>query len=205
MDGVLSVYLGAVTIGLIHGLEPGHGWPVAAVYAVRRERPYLYGVVTGGILSVFHFVSSLAVVLVFLFFRSYLTFVSDSALQAVAGAMLLLFGAHMWWKAGRGSHQHHDEAAPASLWQLAAFAFVLGFVHEEEFALLALCLAGVKCLALMLTYATAVSVAIVGLTLAGVWAYEAVRHHFHAVEPHLPRISAAFLAGLGVFYLLKAL
>ena len=47
MDGVLSVYLGAVTIGLIHGLEPGHGWPVAAVYAARRDRPYFFGVMGG--------------------------------------------------------------------------------------------------------------------------------------------------------------
>ena len=205
MDGVLSVYLGAVTIGLIHGLEPGHGWPVAAVYAANRDRPYLFGAITGGILSAFHFVSSLVVVVLFLLFRSYLMFISDSTLQAVAGAMLLLFGVHMWWKAGRGSHLHEGEQAPSSLWQMAVFAFVLGFVHEEEFALLALCLAGINCLALMLTYATAVSVAIIGLTLAGVWAYEAVRHRFHAVERHLPRLSAVFLGGLGVFYLLRAL
>ncbi|MFQ5893470.1 MAG: hypothetical protein ACE5H5_04075, partial [Nitrospinota bacterium] len=171
MEGSLPIYLGAVTVGLLHGLEPGHGWPVAAVYAVNHDRRYLYGMATAGMLSVAHFISSLAVVLVFFLFRSHLMFLSESTLQAVAGLLLLLFGVHMWWKAGRGAHDHAGERTPATLWQMAVFAFVLGFVHEEEFALLALCLAGINCLALMITYATAVTVALIGLTLAAVWAY----------------------------------
>lgn len=88
---------------------------------------------------------------------------------------------------------------------MVTFAFILGFVHEEEFALLTLCLAGINCLALMLTYATAVTVAITCLTLSAVWAYEAVRQRFDALERHLPRLSAVFLAGLGALYLFKAL
>jgi len=31
-------YLGVVLIGLVHGAEPGHGWPVAASYALNRSR-----------------------------------------------------------------------------------------------------------------------------------------------------------------------
>ncbi|MFQ6672612.1 MAG: hypothetical protein ACE5KY_04875, partial [Candidatus Tectimicrobiota bacterium] len=138
MDGSLPVYLGAITIGLIHGLEPGHGWPVAAVYAVSRDRRYLYGVATAGILSAAHFISAIVVVAAFLLFRSHLAFLSESTLQAVAGILLVLFGVHMWWKASGGGHHGEGEKTPATLWQLAVFAFILGFVHEEEFALLAL-------------------------------------------------------------------
>lgn len=205
MDEILAVYLGAATIGLLHGVEPGHGWPVAAVYAVNRNRRYLSGLVTAGILSAAHLISSLAVVLVFLFLRPHLGFLSGSTLSAISGTLLLFFAIHMW-RSSAHSHRHpEDEKTPVSLWQMATFAFILGFVHEEEIALLTLCLAGINCLALMLTYATAVTVAITCLTLSAVWAYEAVRQRFDALERHLPRLSAIFLAGLGALYLFKAL
>ena len=198
MDEILAVYLGAATIGLLHGVEPGHGWPVAAVYAVNRNRRYLSGLVTAGILSAAHLISSLAVVLVFLFLRPHLGFLSGSTLSAISGTLLLLFAILMWRSSAR-SHRHPEDE------KTATFAFILGFVHEEEFALLTLCLAGINCLVLMLTYATAVTVAITCLTLSAVWAYEAVRQRFDALERHLPRLSAVFLGGLGVLYLFKAL
>ena len=88
---------------------------------------------------------------------------------------------------------------------MAVFAFVLGFVHEEEFALLSLCLANINCLLLMVAYALAVTVALMTLTLVAIWAYEVVHHRFHKVEQYLPRISAIVLGVLGVFYIFKAL
>ena len=66
MYAIWSTYLGAVGIGLLHGLEPSHGWPIAAIYALNRERRLINGVLTAGILSAFHFISSITVVLAFL-------------------------------------------------------------------------------------------------------------------------------------------
>jgi ABC-type nickel/cobalt efflux system permease component RcnA len=200
-----STYLGAVSIGLIHGLEPGHGWPVAAVYALNRERRLLYGLVTASILSAFHFLSSIAVVLVFLFFRRHLDFLTGGTLKLIAGLLLVGFALHMWLKSGHDHHHEEADKGPASLWQMAAFAFALGFVHEEEFALLSLCLANINCLLLMIAYAAAVTVSLVVLTLAAIGAYEAVHHRFHALERHLPRVSALVLAGLGLFYIFQAI
>ena len=34
-------FLAVTLIGLLHGIEPGHGWPVAMLYATRSSRPYL--------------------------------------------------------------------------------------------------------------------------------------------------------------------
>lgn len=196
--------MGAVSIGLIHGLEPGHGWPVAALYALNRERRLYYGLVTAFILSAFHFISSIAVVLVFLYLRRHLDILTGNALKTVAGLLLLGFALHMWLKSGRHDHHHAEaEKSPASLWQMAAFAFALGFVHEEEFALLSLCLANVNCLLLMVAYAAAVTVALVALTLAAIRAYEVIHHRFHALERHLPRLSAVVLAGLGLLYIFR--
>ena len=204
MDAIWSTYLGAVSIGLLHGLEPGHGWPVAAIYALNRERRLIYGLVTSGILSAFHLISSIAVVLVFLYFRQYLNVFSETTLNVTAGVLLFAFAFHMWRKSSH-SHHHEGEKTPTSLWQMAVFAFVLGFVHEEEFALLSLCLANINCLLLMVAYALAVTVALMTLTLVAIWAYEAVHHRFHKVEQYLPRISAIVLAGLGILYIFRAI
>jgi len=62
----MSVYLSAILIGLLHGVEPGHGWPVAVVYSLQRERRAWFGLLTSSILAFFHLISSLAVVLIFL-------------------------------------------------------------------------------------------------------------------------------------------
>lgn len=52
-----------------------------------------------------------------------------------------------------------------TLWGIASIAFVLGFSHEEEFALLALAVGGVDPLVLMLTYASSVMIGLMGVTL----------------------------------------
>lgn len=204
VDAIWSTYLGVVGIGLLHGLEPGHGWPIAAIYALNRERRLIYGLVTSGILSAFHLISSIAVVLIFLYLRQYLNVFSETTLNVTAGVLLFAFAFHMWRKISH-SHHHEGNKTPTSLWQMAVFAFVLGFVHEEEFALLSLCLANINCLLLMIAYALAVTVALMTLTLVAIWAYEAVHHRFHHVEQYLPRISAIVLAGLGILYIFRAI
>ncbi|MEF8757801.1 MAG: hypothetical protein V5A33_06160, partial [Halobacteriales archaeon] len=59
-DGAVGLYLGAVVLGLIHGIEPGHGWPVAATYALDREHKWLSGLAASSILGIGHLISSIA-------------------------------------------------------------------------------------------------------------------------------------------------
>ena len=47
--------IGVIAIGLLHGLEPCHGWPIALLYSVRTRRPTFYAFVSSGIISFFHF------------------------------------------------------------------------------------------------------------------------------------------------------
>ena len=62
---ITSSYLAVITIGLIHGLEPGHGWPVAALLTITSEKRYAYGTAASAILSAAHFISSFAVVAIY--------------------------------------------------------------------------------------------------------------------------------------------
>lgn len=65
IDGIGPAYVTAATVGALHGVEPGHGWPVAAVYALSRRRPWPAAVAAGAIVGGAHLVSSFAVVALF--------------------------------------------------------------------------------------------------------------------------------------------
>jgi ABC-type nickel/cobalt efflux system permease component RcnA len=99
-----GLFLGAVSLGVVHGVEPGHGWPVAASYAMRKRRKWLHGTVAGVVIGMGHLVSSLAVVAVFFAAKSYFDLGELSWLPTVAGVLLILLGLNEL----RGGGHHHD-------------------------------------------------------------------------------------------------
>jgi hypothetical protein len=310
-----GLLLGAVALGAVHGLEPGHGWPVAATYALDQTNKWVYGFAASFILGVGHLVSSIAMVAVFFYARSYfnLTQVNEpivldlfsttirvgGPVSLVAGVLLIGLGIREYFHghshgtadnhhdhdqghshdnheyshdnhehshdnhehshdnhehshdnhehshdhpnhghphdhhehghsdgSGRphghdgggllarlkgfvpfvGDHSHThgdlDEATDRGLLGIAWFAFVLGFAHEEEFEIIALCAGSDYCLELMSAYAITVIVGIVGLTMLLIAGYH---RHEEAVEqytPYLPAFSAAVLVLMGVGFVL---
>jgi ABC-type microcin C transport system permease subunit YejE len=88
---------------------------------------------------------------------------------------------------------------------MAVFAFILGFIHEEEFALLALCLGGIHCVALMLTYALAVSIAIIGVTLLAIQGYHLLEERLREYEAYIPKALTGLFVLMAVLYLFRAL
>jgi len=212
IEGAGAAYATAAAIGALHGVEPGHGWPVAAVYALGKRRPWVSGVIAGTLIGGAHLISSFAVVALFELLDRWIDVTDSAWVGPVAGAALIVMGIVQWW---RGSHSHdpegqddshhhpHDPVGPGAregLWGIAVFAFVLGFAHEEEFAIVALCAGRTSCWGVMAAYAIPVATVILALTLASVAAAarfgERVKRWRHA----LPRISAAILIGMGVLY-----
>lgn len=204
-DGDPAVVFGAVALGVFHGLEPGHGWPLAASYGLGRENPYRSGLVAGLILGIGHLVSSLAVVLAFFGLKEWFDLAGSGWLKPAAGALLIALG--LWALYGTGHGHDHDHASSGSqgdergLGSLAAAAFALGFVHEEEFQIIGLCAGSAQCLALMLVYALTVIVAIVGLTLGLIAGFEHWRERLGRVEPYLPALSGVVLILIGVGFM----
>ena len=281
-----GLVVGAVALGLVHGVDPGHGWPVAASYALDRSNKWLYGFAASAILGVGHLVSSIAMVGAFFYAKGYfdlaavderVTLFGDvqvgGPVSLVAGTLLIALGVreyrhgHTHGTPGTGvgddadgphgedhdgdrSHDHghhhphtdgddhHDrlhvdgdgrpngdeseglrarvvdalpfvggrthrqpaDAAERGLLGIAWFAFLLGFAHEEEFEIIALCVGSSYCLELMGLYATAV-VGIVGLTmllLAGCCHYE---DRVERLAPYLPAFSAAVLVVMGLGFI----
>ncbi len=225
MGVVDASIIGVIVIGLLHGLEPGHGWPLALLYSAKTTRPTFYAFVSSGILAAAHFISSIAVVIIYLVVSLFFD-VSSPILTYIAAVVLVILGIRMFTEKvhsgldeqhghfhdnacdlshthqhehpeGEGSVHEHEHAHPKrlnmSLRKLASCAFVLGFAHEEEFALLALAVGGVSPLLLMSSYGLAVATALIGVTVLGIKMYECVKTRIDRYEKYIPKISGAIL------------
>ena len=101
-----------------------------------------------------------------------------------------------------GGHHHASNLdTKAGLAALAVFAFTLGFVHEEEFQIIAMCAGSGSCLSLMLIYATAVIVALVVLTLLLIQGLSHLSHRIEHAQRALTLVSASILALMGLGFL----
>ena len=220
-------YVGVVMIGLLHGLEPGHGWPLALVYSAKKGNPLFSGFISSGIIAFAHFVSSIAVVVAYVLLQRWLDFEAPW-IKYLAATLLLILAYRMFREkvdglekqhghihenqpkikhkhehehSGQGQHTHwhkHITGIALSLWGLASFAFILGFVHEEEFALLALVAGGVNAFVLMALYGLSVAIALIGVTLLGVKIYKRLQPKLIHYERYIPKIGAAILVVMAV-------
>ncbi|MFB6149698.1 MAG: hypothetical protein ABEJ48_08540 [Halobacteriales archaeon] len=278
----LGLLIGAVALGAVHGIEPGHGWPVAASYALDQANKWVYGFAASFILGIGHLISSIAMVGVFFYAKGYfsLTQVNEpiylgwnvflgGPVSVVAGGLLIALGireyrhghahngrdadhshghdadhhhghdhgdSHDHEHDSNGHHEHshdhshahdHDEggsiarlkrfvplvgghahshsdlddAADRGLLGIAWFAFLLGFAHEEEFEIIALCAGSSYCLELMSAYAITVIVGIVGLTMLLIAGYEHYEEKVEQYTPYLPAFSAAVLISMGIGFI----
>lgn len=263
---VYGLMLGAVALGAVHGIEPGHGWPVAASYALDKSNKWIHGLLSSFIIGVGHLISSIAMVAVFFYAKDYfnLTQVNEpitvidginlggvtdlqvgGPVSLVAGVLLIALGLREYYGSGHshdhghdghdhdhGDHTHdhddHDEsgdglisraasfipfvgghshgggmeaAADRGLYGIAWFAFILGFAHEEEFEIIALCAGSNYCLELMGVYAATVIVGIVGLTMVLIAGYHSYEEKVEQYTPYLPLLSAVVLVAMGLGFI----
>ncbi len=224
-------YVGVVMIGLLHGLEPGHGWPVAVLYSMKKRNAMFSAVVSSGTIGMAHLVSSIAVVIAYVLLQSWLDFEAPWIKYIAAGLLVILAyrmfrekvdelerqhghvhenqpdikHKHEHEHPGKSEHTHthrHVTGTALSLWGLASFAFILGFAHEEEFALLALVAGGVNAWILMLSYGVAVLLGLVVVTLLGVKIYKYLQPRTIRYEKYIPKIGAAVMVIMAIIILI---
>jgi nickel/cobalt exporter len=112
---------------------------------------------------------------------------------------------HTHWHHGLGYHLHthyHQERPTPSLRSIVSFAFVIGFVHEEEFVILALAASqSIDPIILILVYAVSVAAALVGVTVISLKFYQRFQYRMIQYSKYLPKISALFLIfmSIGIF------
>lgn len=200
---------------------------MAVLYSMKRRNAVASATLSSLVIGIGHLVSSVAVVVAYVLFREWLDF-DAPWLKYVAAALLLVLAVKLFREKvddlerqhghshpdspemehehehehadqGRHSHKHRHRAAVAlSLAGLAAFAFVLGFAHEEEIALLALAAGGLNAWALMLCYGVAVLLGLMVATLAGVKLYRQFEPKLSRYERYIPKVGALLLVVMAV-------
>ena len=109
---------------------------------------------------------------------------------------------HSHWHQGVGYHLHshsHQERSTPSLKSIISFAFVLGFVHEEEFVILALAASqSVDPVILILVYAISVAAALIGVTIISLKFYQRFQCRLIQYSKYLSKISALFLIFMSI-------
>ncbi len=220
-------YIGVVMIGLLHGLEPGHGWPVAVLYSMNKRNALTSATISSGIIGLAHLISSIAVVVAYVLLQDWLDF-SAPWLKYLAAGILFILAVRLFLEKteglekqhghihenhpevehehehehpGQGKHTHrhkHTLGVALSLIGLATFAFILGFAHEEEFALLALVAGGVNAWILMLSYGISVLLGLMAVTIVSVKIYRKLQPKLIRYERFIPKIGAVFLVAMAL-------
>ena len=120
MQDAAIVFLGVITFGLLHGINPSHGWTVAVLYSIRNKRPLLSSLTSSSILAGAHFLSSIVVVAAFIFVTMFIQIPQTYLNYAVAAALGLL--AYLFWKEKgedlietQHGHLHHDFKSSLSM------------------------------------------------------------------------------------------
>ena len=215
-------YVGVVMIGLLHGFEPGHGWPVAVLYSMKKRNAVASATLSSSIIGIGHLASSIAVVVAYVLLQKWLNF-EVPWIKYVATALLVVLAfklfrekvydlerqhghnhagdpeiehEHRHEHPGQGLHTHkhrHQAAVVLSLMGLAWFAFILGFAHEEEIALLALVAGGLNPWILMVAYGVAVLLGLIVATVVGVKVYRQFQPKLARYEKYVPKIGAGLL------------
>lgn len=112
----IHVLTGVMAFGLLHGINPSHGWPIAILYSMRSKKPLISGIVSSSIIASAHFISSIVVVIAYTFLTS-LVIVPQLYMHYGATIALAIL-AYVFWKE-RGEdfaytqhgHFHEDEVA----------------------------------------------------------------------------------------------
>ena len=82
-------YLGVVMLGLLHGFEPGHGWPVAVLYSMKKRNAISSAILSSSVIGIGHLISSIAVVIAYVLLQKWLNFEAPWLKYVAAGLLLV--------------------------------------------------------------------------------------------------------------------
>ncbi len=107
----LGLVAAVVGLGVIHGVLPDHGWPIAATYALGFDAKWFRGTVAALILGIGHLISSIALVLAYFWVSAFADFAEGPYMKPLAGGLLILLGVYEYASGGHAhdhGHNHED-------------------------------------------------------------------------------------------------
>ena len=113
----LGLTASVIALGVVHGVLPDHGWPIAATYALEKPHKWVSGTIAALVLGVGHLVSSVALVLAYFWFAAFAAFAEGPYIKPLAGTLLVALGVYEFLTRNDGhGHGHgggeegHDHA-----------------------------------------------------------------------------------------------
>jgi nickel/cobalt transporter (NicO) family protein len=98
MQQEFSLFLGVIMFGLLHGINPSHGWIVAVLYSIRKKRQIISSLISSGIIAGAHFLSSIVVVMAFILVASFVKITIPQSYLNYGVAMALGILAYLFWR-----------------------------------------------------------------------------------------------------------
>ncbi len=158
--------IGALVLtGVLHGLDPRHGWPLSTVLSLGHKIPWRFGIIASGILAAAHFGAALLILVLsvyataaFLQYSPYVPYVAGSILVGIA----LLILASGISEASGGATLPEEMRIATSARRLTAISLVLGFAHEDQFVRISLGSGTVSVPLLIGVYTAALTLTLLG-------------------------------------------
>ena len=97
MQQEISLFLGVILFGLLHGINPSHGWIVAVLYSIRKKRQIISSLISSCIIAGAHLLSSIVVVMAFIFVTSLVSIPLPQSYLNYGVAIALGILAYMFW------------------------------------------------------------------------------------------------------------
>lgn len=98
MQQEISLFFGVIVFGLLHGVNPSHGWIVAVLYSIRKKRPIISSIISPAVIAGGHFLSSIAVVAAFIFVTTFVKIPIPHSYLNYIVAIALGILAYIFWK-----------------------------------------------------------------------------------------------------------
>ncbi|GGL71603.1 hypothetical protein [Halocalculus aciditolerans] len=104
-----------------------------------------------------------------------------------------------------GALEQFQIGSGTGLWGVAAFAFLLGLVHEEGYALVGFCAGTFDCLSIALVYSVCIVLTITTLVVLTVATAARFAERLEGLADYLPAVSAFILGFTGTVFILEGL
>ncbi len=104
----IGLVVAVMGLGVVHGVLPDHGWPIAASYALGYSQKWIRGTIAALILGVGHLISSVALVLAYFWISRFAAFADGPYMKPLAGGLLIALGIYELVSGGHGHHGHED-------------------------------------------------------------------------------------------------
>lgn len=190
---IFLIFIILACVGIIQAIEPAHGWPIALLYSSERVDYYKYAFIGSSIIAIANIISNTIIVFIYIIVSIFFHFeyymrgiIAFTILILMAVLSLRNFLLRRKKVESESLYYYenilvstyfklHFTKQPYSIKSLFYFGLLLGFLNEEEFAILGIAFSGINPYLLIIIYAITVYFSFILITLFSIKNFENMR------------------------------